>query len=431
MREPVQSVEEFKERLDLIANGEGYKDPIMFGICRNDMGTMDTSAVLQSTFLVSNIGANLGSAKIFKDCLTQEAAEGETILSNEVHVSENEAVFNIDLMFLNKALDSFKPYLENAKGDAHLNVQVVKLLKKIYDDIAMNPQSLVPFGSGPITYRVVFIYADTAVETVEAGYLKLYALSGAKAELRSLNLNGLFGKLTNCAWLASGEPVELNMLREREMELKALGRYPSITHVDKFPRMLQHIIPADNTRILDTSKVRMGAQLAAGTTVMPGASYINFNAGTLGAVMVEGRISSSAIVGADSDIGGGASILGVLSGTDGDPISVGERCLLGANSTCGVSLGDACIIDAGIAILPGTKVTMYLEDFNNIFEVNNENIHAIDLNKIIVEAKWTTITIKAGELSGYNGLHYRQNSITGVFTVARSTREVKLNAELH
>jgi len=189
--------------------------------------------------------------------------------------------------------------------------------------------------------------------------------------------------------------------------------------VDKFPRYLQHIIPDDNTRILDASKVRMGAQLAPGTTVMPGASYINFNAGTLGPVMVEGRISSSAIVGAGSDVGGGASILGVLSGTDGNPISIGENTLLGANSVTGLPVGDGCIVDAGVTILAGTKIKISPEELEKIKAANPE---ATLENKT---------TFKGEELQGLNGIHYRQNSLTGEIIARRSTREVKLNEELH
>jgi 2,3,4,5-tetrahydropyridine-2-carboxylate N-succinyltransferase len=195
--------------------------------------------------------------------------------------------------------------------------------------------------------------------------------------------------------------------------------YPEISSVDKFPRFLQHIIPADNTRILESSKVRMGAQLHAGTTVMPGASYINFNAGTTGPVMVEGRISSSAIVGSGSDVGGGASILGVLSGTDGNPISIGENTLLGANSVTGVPLGDGCIVDAGISILEGTKVTISTDEFNKIKEANPSWDSA------------DTDVFKGGALASLNGVHFRQDSVTGQIKAFRSTREVKLNEELH
>ena len=158
-------------------------------------------------------------------------------------------------------------------------------------------------------YRLVFIYEDAPPQSIPAIYLKLLALSTREAALRSLNLDGIFGKLENVAWV-DGKPVELEHLRQQEIAMKLLGTFPVITSVDKFPRYLQHVIPDTNTRILDDSRVRLGAQLAPGTTVMPGASYINFNAGTLGRAMVEGRISSSVVVGEGTDIGGGASIWG-------------------------------------------------------------------------------------------------------------------------
>jgi len=252
---------------------------------------------------------------------------------------------------------------------------------------------------------------------VEAVYLKLYALSLGKASLRSVNLTGAFGVLHNVAW-SGNTPIELDWLRENEIALKLKSKYPVIDSVDKFPRYLQHIIPADNTRILDSSKVRMGAQLAAGTTVMPGASYINFNAGTLGPVMVEGRISSSAVVGSGSDVGGGASILGVLSGTNGNPISIGENTLLGANSVTGIPLGDGCIVDAGIAILEGTKVSI---DDKNIDKINEVNSKKLEKKGVF----------KGLELAGLNGVHFRQDSTNGQIKAFKSNREVKLNEELH
>ena len=208
-------------------------------------------------------------------------------------------------------------------------------------------------------------------------------------------------------------------MRENEIELKINGTYPNIEAVDKFPRFLQHIIPEDNTRILDTSKVRFGAQLAAGTTVMPGASYINFNAGTEGPVMVEGRISSSAVVKEGADIGGGASILGVLSGTNGNPITIGKNTLLGANSVTGIPLGDGCIVDAGIAVLEGTKIYISEDEFSKIKEVNPSwNVEYKEY-------------FKGLELAGLNGVHYRFDTTNGKMIAFRSRREVKLNEELH
>jgi 2,3,4,5-tetrahydropyridine-2-carboxylate N-succinyltransferase len=291
-----------------------------------------------------------------------------------------------------------------ARGSVHKNIQVIKTLANM-EDVAKN-------------FRITFLFADENPQSVEAIYLKLYALSQSKVELRKINLNGAFGILANVAWVGN-TPYELEYLRDNEIEMKLNGTYPAVDSVDKFPRFLQHIIPDDNTRILEASKVRMGAQLASGTTVMPGASYINFNAGTLGAVMVEGRISSSAIVGAGSDIGGGASILGVLSGTDGNPISIGENTLLGANSTCGIPLGDACILDGGLAIFAGTKVMISDIELAKIIEANpDSNLEYKDI-------------FRADELQSLNGLHFRQDSTTGKIVVNRSVREVKLNAELH
>ena len=289
-------------------------------------------------------------------------------------------------------------------GDEYKNIQIIKSLTAM-EDIGKN-------------FRIVLLFDEVAPKSVEAVYLKLYALSLQKAPLRSLNLDGAFGLLTNVAWVGN-RPYELEYLRENEIEMKLNGTFPNIDSIDKFPRYLQHIIPADNTRVLDSSRVRMGACLAGGTTVMPGASYINFNAGTLGAVMVEGRISSSAIVGKGSDIGGGASILGVLSGTDGNPISIGENSLLGANSVTGIPLGDGCIVDAGVTILAGTKVKIEPKELKLIQGANPE--------RTIREKE----IFKGKELQGLNGIHYRQNSITGEIVAKRSTREIKLNQELH
>jgi len=155
---------------------------------------------------------------------------------------------------------------------------------------------------------------------------------------------------------------------------------------------------------------------------MPGASYINFNAGTTGSVMVEGRISSSAIVGKGSDVGGGASILGVLSGTDGNPITIGENTLLGANSVTGIPLGDGCIVDAGIAILEGTKIGINPAQVSKIKEVN-PSFTCKDSNDIEF--------VKGLDLAGFNGVHFRQNSTNGMIIALRSQREVVLNSDLH
>ena len=396
----IQSTDAFKALIENIKSSTpNYKDPLAFGICRVDLGQLTLDKSLQATYPLINWNENFGSAAIFIKALAEQGVE--------VNFNESEVVCNINAEFLKNCLNAFTPYSEEAYGDAHKNIQVISAL---YNQIMQS-------GSKENEFKVTFIFADEACVSVEATYLKLYAISQAKVELRSINLNGAFGALPNVAW-SNGSPVELDYLREFEIELKLANEYPHIDFIDKFPRFLQHIIPADNTRILDTSKVRFGAQLAAGTTVMPGASYINFNAGTTGPVMVEGRISSSAIVGAGSDVGGGASILGVLSGTDGNPISIGKNTLLGANSTCGIPMGDGCILDAGVAMLEGTKVSIKPTELAKIKEANNN---------LTIEGE----IFKGKDLAALNGIHYRQNSMTGEITASRSTREIKLNADLH
>jgi 2,3,4,5-tetrahydropyridine-2-carboxylate N-succinyltransferase len=390
----------FKALVEETKKIKGYREPIGFGIARVDRGQKNTEKILQATYPIINWNENFGSAAVFVAALKESGSF--------VDFSGSEFIAPVSKEFIKNAMHAFDPYINEATGDEHKNVQVIKHLNELFLSDMVDETS----------YKVVFLFADEPAQSVETVYLKLYALSTSKVALRTVNLDGAFGILENVAW-SGNMPIELEWLRENEIGLKLDGMYPEINSVDKFPRFLQHIIPADNTRILESSKVRMGAQLHAGTTVMPGASYINFNAGTTGPVMVEGRISSSAIVGSGSDVGGGASILGVLSGTDGNPISIGENTLLGANSVTGIPLGDGCIVDAGVSILEGTKVTISTEEFNKIKDANPE---------------WTssdTDVFKGGVLASLNGVHFRQDSITGSIKAFRSTREVKLNEDLH
>ncbi len=399
--ERIESKEAFKRFVERVEGESGYRRPTAFGICRVDRGQKNRDKILQAIFPLINWNENYGSAAVLAAALRES---GERI-----DFSATEQVFDVtDAMVVN-ALAAFHPFVAEAAGEAHRNVQVIKELARIVECEELEDN-----------FRIVFLFEDAAPGSVEAVYLKLYALSLGKAELRSVDLSGAFGILHNVAWFGN-EPFELEWLRENEIELKLGGAYPEIESVDKFPRYLQHIIPADNTRILDSAKVRMGAQLHPGTTVMPGASYINFNAGTTGPVMVEGRISSSAIVGPGSDVGGGASILGVLSGTNGNPVTIGQNVLLGANSVTGIPLGDGCIVDAGIAILEGTKVAISRAELEKIKEVN-------PLWDVKVEEE---NIFKGVELAGKNGIHFRQNSMTGQIVALRSRREVTLNVELH
>jgi len=397
--------EEFKTLTEEVKKTAGYREPIGFGICRVERGQLDKTKVLQATFPIINWKENFGSFAVYVKAAMDS---GSTI-----DFSASEAVVPATKAFVKSAMASFEPFLGEASGDAHKNVQIVQTMANLIKKSKFCDRG----------FEFVMIFDDVPVKSVEAGYLKLYALSTGKAALRSLKLDGIFGALHNCAW-SNGKPYELDYLRANEIEMKLANEFPHIDFVDKFPRFLQHIIPADNTRILDTTKVRFGAQLGAGTTVMPGASYINFNAGTLGKSMIEGRVSSSAVVGEGSDVGGGGSILGVLSGTNGNPITIGENCLVGANAVCGIPMGDGSIIDAGIAILEGTKIAVPVAELEKIKEANGGETPKGEMK----EGEFIT---KGMDIGGFKGVHFRQNSTNGKIMAFRSKREIKLNAALH
>lgn len=397
--------EEFKTLTEEVKKTAGYREPIGFGICRVDRGQLDKSKILQATFPIINWKENFGTYALFFKCAQMSG--------NPINSPGSEAIVKINKEFVAAAMEAYAPYLAEAKGNEHKNVQ---LIASLFNMIKQGKLC-------PMCFELVVIFEDTTVQSVEAGYLKLYALSTGKAALRSLKLDGIFGALHNCAW-SEGKPYELDYLRANEIDMKLAGTFPHIEFVDKFPRFLQHIIPADNTRILDTTKVRFGAQLGAGTTIMPGASYVNFNAGTLGKSMIEGRVSSSAVVGEGSDVGGGGSILGVLSGTNGNPITIGENCLVGANAVCGIPMGDGSIIDAGIAILEGTKISVPVAELEKIKEANGGETPK-------GEIKGEEFITKGSDIGGFKGVHFRQNSTNGKIMAFRSKREIKLNALLH
>ena len=249
---------------------------------------------------------------------------------------------------------------------------------------------------------VLTVIPDLSAPPVDAhdAYLRLHLLSHRLVRPRELNMDGVFGVLQNVVWTDAG-PCDPGGFEATRVRFLATGRRLLVTSVDKFPRMTDYVIPS-GVRIADADRVRLGAHLAQGTTVMH-EGFVNFNAGTLGASMVEGRISAGVVVGDGSDIGGGASIMGTLSGGGTTVISVGERCLLGANAGIGISLGDDCIVEAGLYITAGTRVTTPDGD-----------------------------VVKAGMLSGASGLLYRRDSQSGaVHVLQRSGRWSGLNEALH
>ncbi|TMR98179.1 2,3,4,5-tetrahydropyridine-2,6-dicarboxylate N-succinyltransferase [Nonomuraea basaltis] len=230
-------------------------------------------------------------------------------------------------------------------------------------------------------------------------YLRLHLLSARLIRPHGANLDGLFGLLANVVWTSFG-PCPVADFERTRLRLRARGAV-TVYGVDKFPRMVDYVLPS-GVRIADADRVRLGAHLASGTTVMH-EGFVNFNAGTLGSSMVEGRVSAGVVVGDGSDVGGGASIMGTLSGGGKQVISIGERCLLGANAGVGISLGDDCVVEAGLYVTAGTKV-------------------ALPDGKVV----------KAAELSGGSGILLRRNSQSGaVEAVPRKGTGIELNAALH
>ena len=250
--------------------------------------------------------------------------------------------------------------------------------------------------------EIVSIEIDLSVAPKNAtdAYLRLHLLSHRIVKPHGQSLDGIFGLLANVVWTSAG-PCAVDNFETTRARLKAHFGHVTVYGVDKFPRMVDYVIPS-GVRIADADRVRLGAYLSSGTTVMH-EGFINFNAGTLGTSMVEGRISSGVVVGDGTDVGGGASIMGTLSGGGKQVISIGEKCLLGANSGLGISLGDNCVIEAGTYITAASKITL----------PDGE-------------------VVKAGTLSGANNLLFRRNSLTGgLEVVVRTGTWGGLNSALH
>ncbi|MET7993062.1 2,3,4,5-tetrahydropyridine-2,6-dicarboxylate N-succinyltransferase [Amycolatopsis sp. NPDC005232] len=253
-------------------------------------------------------------------------------------------------------------------------------------------------GVEVVAVRVTIGSLATAPADAYDAYLRLHLLSHRLVRPHGQNLDGIFGKLANVVWTNHG-PCPVEGFEQTRLRLRSRGAV-TVYGVDKFPRMVDYVLPT-GVRIADADRVRLGAHLASGTTVMH-EGFVNFNAGTLGASMVEGRISAGVVVGDGSDVGGGASIMGTLSGGGKEVIGIGERCLIGANGGVGISLGDDSVIEAGLYITAGTKV--------------------------VVDGK----TVKAREISGISGALFRRNSATGaVEVVSRTGVGIELNEALH
>ena len=251
---------------------------------------------------------------------------------------------------------------------------------------------------------VTFIATDEAPSSVPECYLKLHLLTHRLVKPHGTNLTGLFGVLPNVAWTNEGA-IAIDELADRQLAARMKGSVVEVSAVDKFPQMTNYFVPP-TTRIADTSRVRLGAHMGDNTTVMH-EGFINFNAGTLGASMIEGRISAGVVVGKGSDLGGGCSTMGTLSGGGNIVISVGEESLIGANAGLGIPLGDRCIIESGLYITAGTKI-MLLDESNQDVEI-----------------------VKGRDLAGVGDLIFRRNSLTGRVEAKTNKTAIQLNEALH
>jgi 2,3,4,5-tetrahydropyridine-2-carboxylate N-succinyltransferase len=245
---------------------------------------------------------------------------------------------------------------------------------------------------------------NSAPSSVPGAYLKLHLLSHRLVLPHETDLSGVFGVLPNVAWTNEGA-IDLNELPGRQLSARMKGEILTVECVDKFPKMTNYVVPK-GVRIAHTARVRLGAYIGEGTTVMH-EGFVNFNAGTLGTSMVEGRISAGVVIGEGSDLGGGCSTMGTLSGGGNIIISVGKECLLGANAGIGIPLGDRCTVESGLYITAGTKL--------NVLDDNNEIV----------------TTIKARELAGKSDLLFRRNSLNGVVECKTNKTAIALNEELH
>lgn len=399
----IATAQDFQKLVDHIESQAGYRRPAAFGLglatfaiadLSDASALTDDAVALDTWFPAPNLNENYGTA---------------AILANLVGHRGGTASYRVTLAQLVEARRAFAPFIgagtRGSDGQSHANLTallgVITLLER-------HAQAVVAYGAGqgsldaavPKSAVVTFIgdLADAPVDLHDA-YLRLHLLSSRKLRPHACNLDGLFGKMANVVWTNVGpfSPLDFEAVRLR---LRGEGVHVQVHSIDKFPRMSDYVIPT-GIRLADADRARLGAHLGEGTTVMH-EGFVNFNAGTVGTSMVEGRISAGVVVGKGSDLGGSASVMGTLSGGGKMVISIGEDCLLGANSGCGISLGNNCTIEAGCYITAGAKVR--LPDGS---------------------------VVKAAELSGKSNLLFIRNSLTGALEVRFKKNETRLNDTLH
>jgi 2,3,4,5-tetrahydropyridine-2,6-dicarboxylate N-succinyltransferase len=370
----VNTVADFSARVAAIEARPGYQKPAAFAL---GVATITPSGkVLDTAYATVNRNENFGAAAMFADAVGH---------------SSGTATYRLTAQQLDTILGGFVAF--EGDGKVHPNVDAARTARTIVG---------LPAALNGTRVAVITFIGDLTDKPVDAHdvYLRLHLLSHRKVMPHGQSLDGAFGLLNNVVWTNLG-PFDPDGFDLRRMELRALGHEVRVHSIDKFPRMTDYVIPS-GVRIADADRVRLGAHLAEGTTVMH-EGFCNFNAGTLGTSMVEGRISAGVVVGKDSDVGGGASIMGTLSGGGKEVVSIGERCLIGANGGIGISLGDDCIVEAGCYVTAGTKV-------------------------LLPDGQ----VVRGRDLSGAFNLLFRRNSQTGAIeAVANKAAWTGLNSVLH
>jgi 2,3,4,5-tetrahydropyridine-2-carboxylate N-succinyltransferase len=357
-----------------IEGGTSYTRPIAygFGIARC---SEDGSQILDTYFPVVNFGANFGVA----------AVAGKLL---EVMAKKRNGSVEVDEIMLRRLNGLLSPF---AGEKGHPNVEALQFLQGMTQSLR-NVKAI-----------ATFIYdVDSEICDTPDAYFRLHLLSHRLVKPHGIGLKGLFAHLPNVAWTNEG-PIAISELPQRRHNSMLAGRELLVHSVDKFPRMTDYVVPS-GVRIADSARVRLGAYIGEGSTFMH-EGFCNFNAGCEGPNMIEGRISSGVFVGKGSDLGGGSSTMGTLSGGGKEVISIGERCLIGANAGTGISLGDNCTIEAGLYLTAGTKIKL--------------------------RGKKDSWTVRARELSGRPNLLYRRNSQTGEVEAYPNGEGTTLNDVLH
>jgi 2,3,4,5-tetrahydropyridine-2-carboxylate N-succinyltransferase len=393
----VETVAEFNKLVADIEAGAGYVRPAAFGVglatfaigdLSHPAKVQDGKAVLDTWYPAPNCGENFGTA---------------AVLARAVGHASGSKSYALDEAQLEQALAAFKPFAGDGKPHANIDA-----LSQMLGTLRQQDKQAARYAAGETSLdrvlprRVVVTFiADLSQKPIDAhdAYLRLHLLSTRKVKPHGQSLEGVFGLLSNVVWTNVG-PFSPEGFENVRGVLRSQGVEARVHSLDKFPRMTDYVIPS-GVRIADADRVRLGAYLGEGTTVMH-EGFVNFNAGALGKSMIEGRVSAGVTIDDGTDVGGGASTMGTLSGGGKEFVKLGKGCLIGANAGCGIPLGDTCTIEAGLYITAGTKLK--LPDGR---------------------------VIKARELAGQNDLLFRRNSLTGAVEVVNKKNETVLNPELH